>query len=102
MSIVASLFLLLLKVLSHASVSFKDVGMIKFIFPRLVPVPILGFEQLQSRMKFQQQETALHQNALEVEWSPSFLIRSECVILKLDTLETLKRAKGSMGEKCMK
>ncbi|XP_046853175.1 nucleoporin p54-like [Xenia sp. Carnegie-2017] len=33
---------------------------------RLVPVPILGFEQLQGRIKFQQQETTLHQNALEI------------------------------------
>ncbi|XP_028397776.1 nucleoporin p54-like [Dendronephthya gigantea] len=33
---------------------------------RLVPVPILGFEQLQSRIKQQEQETALHQHALEI------------------------------------
>ena len=39
-----------------------------YLSPRLVPVPILGFEQLQSRMKFQQQETALHKNALEVKF----------------------------------
>lgn len=33
---------------------------------RLVPVPILGFEQLHNRIKCQQQETTLHQNALEI------------------------------------